>query len=164
MNREDIGSGDLREAQPMALPYSDDLRSKLLEAYAAGAGSLRELAVQFRVSWGYSKKIRAQQLQTGSKQRLAQQRHGPPSRIGEAAQERLRTWLIEQPDLTEEELRQRLAATGVVVCKSRVGQLLRTLGMKRKKNRSMPSSEILSPTSSGGGNSLSRSGRSRRRS
>jgi hypothetical protein len=30
----------------------------LLEAYEAGAGTLRELASQFRVSWGYSKKVR----------------------------------------------------------------------------------------------------------
>lgn len=139
----------------MALPYSDDLRSKLLEAYEAGAGSLRELAVQFRVSWGYSKKVRAQQLRTGSKHRVRQQRHGPTSRIGEAAQEKLRTWLIEQPDLTEEELRQRLAAAGVTVSKSRIGQLLRTMGMKRKKNRSMPSSETLRSISSGDSSSSS---------
>jgi hypothetical protein len=45
----------------MAQPYSDDLRSKLLEAYEAGAGGLKGLAAQFRVSWGYCKKIRAQQ-------------------------------------------------------------------------------------------------------
>ena len=55
----------------MPQPYSDDLRGKLLEAYEAGQGSLRELAQQFRVSWGYSKKIRAQQLRSGHKQRPA---------------------------------------------------------------------------------------------
>src|ERR1035441_8446114 len=36
----------------MAQPISDDLRSRILEAYEAGAGSLRALAAQFRVSWG----------------------------------------------------------------------------------------------------------------
>ena len=55
----------------MAISYSDDLRSRLLDAYEAGAGSLRSLAVQFRVSWGYSKKIRRQQLLSGGKQRPA---------------------------------------------------------------------------------------------
>lgn len=49
----------------MALLYSDDLRCKLLEAYEAGVGSLRESANQFRVSWGYSKKVRAHQVRTG---------------------------------------------------------------------------------------------------
>lgn len=53
----------------MPFPYSDDLRSKLLDAYEAGAGSLHQLATQFRVSWGYAKKIRMQQLQTGGKVR-----------------------------------------------------------------------------------------------
>src|SRR5215813_13318643 len=45
-------------------PIRDDLRCKLLEAYEAGRGSLQELAKEFGVSWGYSKKIRAQQLKT----------------------------------------------------------------------------------------------------
>jgi transposase len=148
----------------MALPYSDDLRSKLLEAYEAGVGSLRELAGQFRVSWGYSKKIRAHQVRTGSKERVGPRRHGPPSRISEAAQESLLAWLREQPDLTEQELRERLAVSGVVVSKSRVGQLLRKMGMRRKKNRSMLSNGTLPPTSNGDRSSSSKSARSRRKS
>ena len=70
----------------MAQPYSDDLRSKLLEAYEAGALSLHKLAVQFRVSWGYVKKIRAQQLRTGEKKRPVQLRHGPVSRMNASAE------------------------------------------------------------------------------
>jgi len=38
----------------------------LLEAYAAGRGSLEELVRQFGVSYGYAKKIRGQQLKTAS--------------------------------------------------------------------------------------------------
>lgn len=148
----------------MALPYSDDLRCKLLEAYEAGAGSLRELASQFRVSWGYSKKVRAHQVRTGSKERVAQQRHGPPSYMTEAVQENLRNWLCAQPDLTENELRDRLAGKGMVVSRSCIGKVLRKMGMRRKKNRSMPSSETLRPTSNGDRSSLSRSARSRRKS
>lgn len=117
----------------MAQPYSNDLRVKLLEAYEAGAGSLRELASQFRVSWGYSKKIRAHQVRTGEKVRPAQLRHGPASRIREAMQEQMRSWLREQPDLTIAALRERLAGDGVVVSKSRVGQVLRKIGLVRKK-------------------------------
>lgn len=133
----------------MAEPYSDDLRSKLLEAYEAGVGSLRELAAQFRVSWGYSKKIRAQQLRTGQKERPVQLRHGPVSQMGSAVQESLRHWLREQPDLTETELRERLAALGVRVCTSRVGQVLRQMGLRRNKNRSTPPSATRKPTASG---------------
>lgn len=126
--------GDSREDLTMAKPYSDDLRSKLLDAYEAGTASLHQLAVQFRVSWGYVKKIRAQQLRTGEKKRPVQLRHGPVSRMNADVQAQLRGWLREQPDLTEEELRGRLAGTGVQVAKSRVGQVLRQMGERRKKN------------------------------
>jgi uncharacterized protein YneF (UPF0154 family) len=49
-------------------------------------------------------------------------------------QAHLRGWLREQPDLTEAELRERLAGSGVQVSKSRVGQVLRQMGERRKKN------------------------------
>ena len=137
----------------MPQPYSDDLRSKLLESYEAGVGSLRELAAQFRVSWGYSKKIRAHQVRTGNKTRPEQFRHGPESCMSEAVRENLRNWLREQPDLTEAELGERLAAAGVQVSKSRVGQVLRQMGLGRKKNRSMRSNETARPTASGARNS-----------
>jgi transposase len=126
----------------MAQPYSDDLRCKLLEAYEAGVGSLRELAAQFRVSWGYSKKIRAQQVETGQKERPVQLRHGPQSRITEEVKERLRNWLREQPDLTLAELRDRLEAVGVHVSRSLVGQVVQQMGLRRKKNPSMPKNKI----------------------
>jgi transposase len=120
----------------MAQAYSDDLRCKLLEAYAAGAGSLRELAAQFRVSWGYSKKIRAHQVRTGQNERPAQLRHGPPSCITDEVKESLQSWLYQQPDLTLAELRDRLESIGVRVSRSRVGQVLQELGLRRKKNTS----------------------------
>ena len=122
----------------MPQAYSDDLRCKLLEAYAAGAGSLRGLAKQFRVSWGYSKKIRAQQVQTGQMGRPTQQRHGPVSKVTEAVKQELRNWLRKQPDLTLAELRERLAEQGVRISRSRVHQVVEKLGLRRKKNLSTP--------------------------
>src|SRR5271157_5914857 len=117
----------------MAHPYSDDLRCKLLEAYEAGAGSLRELAAQFRVSWGYSKKIRAQQVRTGQKERPSQLRHGPESRVTKAVKESLRSWLRQQPDLSLAELREQLEAAGVRVSRSLGGHVVQQLGLRRKK-------------------------------
>ena len=148
----------------MAQPYSDDLRSKLLESFEAGVGSLRELAAQFRVSWGYSKKIRAHQVRSGSKARPEQFRHGPESRMTEAVRGNLRNWLREQPDLTEVELQDRLASAGVQVSKSRVGQVLRKMGLGRKKNRSMLLNETAQPTSNGARSTSKPSARLRRRS
>jgi transposase len=146
----------------MAQPYSDDLRCKFLEAYEAGAGSLQVLARQFRVSLSYGKKIRGQQKRTGQKERPAQWQHGPVSRVTEAAKDRLRSWLQEQPDLTEAELRERLQASGVSVCKSRVGQVLRAMGLRRKKNLSMPKNATLRRTTNGVKRSPNKSVRSRR--
>ncbi len=146
----------------MARPYSDDLRCRLLEAWEAGEGSLRDLAEQFRVSWGYSKKIRAQQLQSGQKQRPVQGRHGPLSCLTEAVREQLRAWLQEQSDLTELELRDRLAGVGVRVCKSRVGQVLREMGLRRKKNHSTRKSAIVRSISNGAPSSRKRLAGSRR--
>lgn len=134
----------------MAMPYSDDLRLKLLDAYEAGAGSLRSLAAQFRVSWGYSKKIRRQQLHSGDKRRPVQQRHGPASRITSQAQEQVRDWVREQPDLTAAELCARLGGIGVAVSRSRMGRLLRQIGLRRKKNPSTRRSGTRGPTASNG--------------
>ena len=148
----------------MPQPYSDDLRYKLLEAYEAGAGSLPKLAAQFRVSWGYAKKIRAQQLRSGRKERPPQKRHGPISRMSAAVRESLREWLRRQPDLSEAELHERLTGQGVQVARSRVGQVLRQMGLRRKKNRSTRPSATRKRTAGGAKNLLPASPPSRRRS
>jgi len=133
----------------MAQPYSDDLRCKLLEAYEAGAGTLRQLAEQFRVSLQYAKKIRGQQKRTGQKQRVEQSRRGPLSRVTAEARASLRSWLKQQPDLTQAELSERLIASGVNVRPGRVGQLLREMELRRKKNPSTPPSATRKPTGNG---------------
>jgi len=58
------------------------------------------LAKQLGVSWGYSKKIRAQQSKTGQKERPSQTRHGPGSRLTPAVEQPLRSALRQPPDLT----------------------------------------------------------------
>jgi transposase len=121
----------------MPRAYSDDLRCKLLEAYEAGQGSLQELAKRFRVSWGYSKKIRVQQLQTGRKERPQQLRHGPVSRLTPAVEQQLRSALRQQPDLTLAEVQQRLSErAGISLSRSRLWVWLQRLGLRHKKNRS----------------------------
>jgi len=87
------------------------------------------------------------------------QRHGFASRIGAEQRELLCAWRREQPDLTDEELRHRLAASGVAVSKSRVGQLLFQMGARRKKSRSTPLSATRKPTKSGAASSSPRSAR-----
>src|SRR5713226_1343785 len=91
----------------MAKAYSNDLRRKILERYQRGSGSLAELAERFGVSHGYTKKIRKQQLRTGQMERPAH-RAGRRSRVTPEVEAQLRSWIREQPDLTLEELQQRL--------------------------------------------------------
>jgi transposase len=135
----------------MPQPYSDDLRGKLLEAYEAGQGSLRELAQQFRVSWGYSKKIRAQQLRSGHQQRPPQQRHGPAGRVTPQVQQQLRSAVRQQPDVTLAELQQRIQqSTGVELGRSWLWVWLQRLGLRHKKNRSARKSKNRPRTSGGG--------------
>ena len=135
----------------MPQPYSDDLRCKLLEAYEAGQGTLRELAKQFRVSWGYSKKIRRQQLRTGRKERPQQKRHGPVGRVTPPVQQQLRSAVRQRPDVTLAELQQRIQQnTGVELGRSWLWIWLQRLGLRHKKNRSARKSKK-PPRTSGGG-------------
>jgi transposase len=122
------------------------------------------LAQRFGVSFEYVRKIGRHFRRSGRMERVPQSRRGRLSRVTDAVKERLRGWLREQPDLTEAELRERLAGSGVQVSKSRVGQVLRQMGLRRKKSRSTPPSAIPRPTSSGAKSSLQPSPRSRRRS
>lgn len=135
----------------MPRAYSDDLRCKLLEAYEAGRGTLQELATQFRVSWGYSKKIRAQQLRTGRKERPPQSQHGPASRLTPRVEQQLRSALRRQPDLTLVELGEHLReSAGVAVSRSRLWVWLRRLGLRHKKNRSGRKNKRAAKTFGGG--------------
>jgi transposase len=119
----------------MPRAYSDDLRTKLLKAYAAGRGGLEELARQFGVSYGYSKKIRRQQLQSGQIERPRQQRHGPPGLLSAEIKQHLRSAVARQPDVTLAELKQQLQKSHrVEISQSRLWYWLRGLGLRHKKN------------------------------
>jgi transposase len=119
----------------MAQAYSNDLRCKILEAYARQEGSLREWAERFAVSHGYAKKIHREQLHTGQMERKPQSRYGPVSLVTAAVEEQLRAEVKKQPDVTLLELQQRLRARRQVqLSRSRWGAVLQRLGLRRKKN------------------------------
>ena len=64
---------------------------------------LEEMAEPFGVSYGYTKRIRRQQLRSRQSERVAQSRYGPVSRVTAEVKEPLRAEL-RQPDLTLAEL------------------------------------------------------------
>jgi transposase len=125
----------------MPRAYSDDLRCKILQVYDRSDVGLQELAEQFGVSYGYTKKIRRQQLRSGQMERPAQSRYGPVSRITAEIQEQLRADLRRQPDLTLAELGAHLEQSQRLrLSKTRLWEVLLRLGWRRKKNRSTPPS------------------------
>ena len=91
----------------MAKAYSDDLRRRFLSAYEQGEGTLEELAERFMVSLAYGKKLRGQLQRTGQMERV-EQRRGTPRKLLDQPREQLRRWLIAVPDLTLDQLQQKL--------------------------------------------------------
>ena len=121
----------------MARAYSDDLRRKLLEAHAAGKGTLRELAERFGVSVDWAFKISAARKRTGSVERVPQRR-GRPSRVNRV---RLAELLEAQSDITLDRLQAALeVSTGVRVSRTQLWRVVRALGFRLKKSRSTPKS------------------------
>jgi transposase len=126
----------------MARAYSDDLRCKVLSAYAAGKGTMRELAERFDVSHGWILKIHAAQRKSGSYKRVPQRRAA--SRIDSDLILRL---VEAQPDIVLVELQQKAAEQGVRASTVHLWRILRKLGLRLKKSRSTPPSATPKTTS-----------------
>ncbi len=115
----------------MARAYSDDLRRKLLEAHAAGKGTLVELAERFGVSAGWAWKISAAQAQTGSAARTPQGRR--PSAVDA---ELVRRLVKQKPDIVLRELEEGMREHGQAVSRTQLWRVLKKLGLRLKKSRS----------------------------
>ena len=130
----------------MGKSLGDDLRRKLLLAYDQGEGTLEELASRFLVSVGWAKKISAARNRTGQAERLPH-RPGRKPHAGIDAQQQVRAWFVQQPDLTLSEVQQKLLGeAGISLSLPQIWKLLRKLGLRLKKSRSTPPSEIPKPT------------------
>jgi len=148
----------------MAKPYSDDLRRRILQAYAQSEGTQAQLAQRFRVSLGYVEKVRGQQIRTGKMERIPHQ-PGRKPKFNEPIREQLRDWLRQQPDFTLAELQERLAqAKQLRVSVPSLWAVLGKMGLRLKKSRSTRESEIRKSTASGGRHFWKSSAPSRRKS
>src|SRR5208337_3022827 len=117
----------------MAKAYSDDLRRRFLSAYEGGEGTLEELAKRFMVSLPYGKKLRCQFQRNGQMERVEQQR-GTPRKLLEEPREQLRRWLLAVPDLTLEQLREKLdQERGLTISRAQIARALKRMGLIRKK-------------------------------
>jgi transposase len=130
----------------MAKPYGDDLRQKFLSAYDQGDISLQKLAALFHVSLGWAKKVSAARNRGGQAERVPY-RPGRKPRAGAQAQQQVKAWFVQQPDLTLAEVQAKLLSqAGVSLSLPQVWHLLKKLKLRLKKSRSTPPSAIPRPT------------------
>jgi transposase len=131
----------------MPEPYSNDLRRKFFQAYDRGDGSLKELAKRFGVSEDWAKKLSARRSQTGQIE-VRSWRHGPQSRVTAAIREWMERQMRRQPDLTLQQLQQRLdREQRLHLSVGWIWILLRRWGLRHKKNPSARRSKTRARTS-----------------
>lgn len=146
----------LFDSVDVARAYSDDLREKVLAAYASGKGTLRQVAERFEVSYGWVLKIHSAERLTGSRLRVPQRRR--PSSVDV---DRVRKLVAQKPDIVLRELREEMLISGHAVSTTQLWRVLKGLGLRLKKSRSTLPSATPKPTGSGAGSSSKRSGTSR---
>jgi transposase len=120
----------------MPLPYSTDLRERVLLAYEHGEGTAAALARRFRVALNTVKNwVRA--LEREGRRVAKPLGRGPEPRLGAAEREVLRQLVAADNDATLAEYGARLQAqTGVSVSQPVLSVTLKRLGLSRKKRPS----------------------------
>ncbi len=135
----------------MKKPISLDLRERIVTAYDEKAGTREEIAKRFKVSLGMVKKLLAQRRRTGDLR--ARCRYcGRKARLMPEHGRRIRELVAREPDLTLEEIKQRLGLKHTVAA---IHWVLAKMGLTYKKRRSMRPSRTVPmsqrPGARGGG-------------
>jgi transposase len=115
-------------------PYHTDLRKRIVDAYEEAEGSVRELAVRFKVRPGTVQDYLNLKRETGS---VEPRPHGggPAPKLDDAGERELRAVVEEKNDRTLGEIADELERR----CQVRIGpttvwRILERLGITRKKN------------------------------
>jgi transposase len=124
----------LPERAESNMPYSDDLRRKLVESWLTGEHTQIELAELFHVSLGWVEKVLRRWRESGDTA-AAPFHHG---RYPLVSPERVRRLVARHDDATLAELGRRLRVSAPTLCR-----YLQRLGLPRKKRCCMPASAIL---------------------
>jgi transposase len=128
----------------MKKPISLDLRERIVSAYDEKEGTREEVAKRFKVSEGMVKKLLAQRNRTGDL-RARYRFCGRRARLEPEHGERMRKLVERQPDVTLEEIKQRLELGCTI---GAIHWVLTRMGLTYKKRRCMqPNSNV--PTSPG---------------
>lgn len=121
-------------------PYSRDLRLRVVQAYENREGSMRQLAVRFRLSLSCVRDLLTRYRATGD---VAPKPHGGgyPAKLDALGLDALKTLMQATPEATLQELGTRLATTQqLTVSPATISRALSKLGLPRKKKRFAPPS------------------------
>lgn len=119
----------------MPAPLSDDLRRRIVAAYQAGEGTLREIAERFQVGSASVTRLLRLERETGSIEPKTYTRTAE-TRVRAEDIPLLKSWLSENPSLTQDELARRYEReTGRAVSQRTISRVLSQAGITRKKSR-----------------------------
>jgi transposase len=120
----------------MAVAYSTDLRTKILQAYQNKEGSQRQIAARFDVSSSFVRNLLRKYRETG--EITAKPQGGDRrSKLKEQQQEMLKEIVSEKSDIYLHEIQSIVRErTGVNVSISSLSKTLTRLKLRRKKNSS----------------------------
>jgi transposase len=116
--------------------YSNDLRERVVRACDEKVGTRKDIAKLFGVSTAWIRRLLQRRRESGD---FSARRRGgckSPKFVGRKL-EQLRTWVIQQPDIT---LRELLDRSKVNASTMAVHRALERLGCTRKKSHSTPPS------------------------
>lgn len=118
----------------MPAPYSLDLRQRVIEAYQAKEGSLRQLAERFKVSLSFVRDLTRRYRETGQLVPRKAHRGGAKAKLGGAEVTVVEQLVTAQPDALLSELCERLAEkTEVTVSVATMHRTVVRLGLNYKK-------------------------------
>ena len=115
------------------LPYSLDLRRRVVAAYEHGVETIEEIAERFSVGQTFVKKMLKQKRETGTLD-IKERRPGPNKLLSEKDHQWLRRQIGKEPDLTIDQLHERLLKERKVeVSRATVGRAIQELDLPLKK-------------------------------
>lgn len=115
------------------VPYSLDLRERVVAAYEQGVETIEEIAALFSVGQTFVKKMLRQKRETGSLA-IKERRPGPCKLLSEKDCRWLRRQIEKEPDLTIDQLRERaIQERKVEVSRATVGRAVQALDLPPKK-------------------------------
>lgn len=114
--------------------YSNDLRERVVRACDEKVGTRKQIAKLFGVSTAWIRRLLQRRRESADFSARRRGGRKPPKFVGQKL-EQLRTWVIQQPDITLQELLDRSEVNASTMA---VHRALKRLGCTRKKSRCTP--------------------------